>query len=362
MATPLGSEPLEVAVAQVESGLRRLWQQEASGAVFARALNLVVIQWDSGHAEAIRDAVARVTETHPARTIMVATGSEAVTPDDGPELRSWIACRCQPVEAGPRVCHEEIHLAVQGRALHHLDSILFSMLTSDVPRFLWWCGALPRTPDMQRLFGRLVEQCDRLMIDSRLMSEPDVDLVALSHLALFDGRPSALGDLNWHRLTLWRHLLAQTFDMPEVRSLVDGVQQARIAWRSDATVVPVQVLLYIGWLASGLGWSLDGTGAEECRFSQGGRTLSLRLERVGAGDTALTEVEVSGASVAVHLRRVDDTIERVVSVPGYPRPTGVIAAPGLDLAAALESELAILTQNPTYERALHMAERLVRYV
>ncbi|MHB2019103.1 MAG: glucose-6-phosphate dehydrogenase assembly protein OpcA [Candidatus Xenobia bacterium] len=352
METPVA---IEVAVGNVEREVQRLRALDAA-TVRACSLNLVVVLWDNRDADAIRDAVVRVTNTHPARAILV----DALDREAPAEVRSWVAYRCQPPGAGGmRVCHEEISIAVRGNAVSFLDTVVFSVMEADMPRFLWWNGCLPESPEAQRVFGHLAEQCDRLMFDSRRMTDAATDLVAMSLLSRADSDAASLGDLNWHRLTPWRHLLGQAFDAPEMRGELRQVAGGRVAWKTPYDHDSVLVPLYLGWLASSLGWKpVRCEEAGQCMFDAGGRRVTFELVRQSGDDFGLTLVEIVTPQARVTLRQVGDSMERVVEEEGRRPQISAVPAPSLDLAAVLEAELAILSHNPPYEKALQMAERL----
>jgi glucose-6-phosphate dehydrogenase assembly protein OpcA len=65
-------------------------------------------------------------------------------------------------------------------------------------------------------------------------------------------------DFNWTRITPWRELVMQFFDVPAWRRFLDTITGIRVGFAVDADgreIHPSQALLFIGWLASRLGWS-----------------------------------------------------------------------------------------------------------
>src|SRR5438094_907659 len=65
-------------------------------------------------------------------------------------------------------------------------------------------------------------------------------------------------DFNWTRITPWRELVMQFFDVPAGRPFLDRITGIRVGFAVDADgreIHPSQALLFVGWLASRLGWT-----------------------------------------------------------------------------------------------------------
>ena len=81
-----------------------------------------------------------------------------------------------------------------------------------------------------------------------------------------------ISDLNWARLTSWRGLLADFYDVPEYRAALEEIDKVCITYvapQTDETAIAPQALLMAGWLASRLQWAIkDKPGTQE-----GERTL-----------------------------------------------------------------------------------------
>jgi glucose-6-phosphate dehydrogenase assembly protein OpcA len=259
-ASPLPVEtPREVELGRLERELRDLWSHatpsmqgpNGSGVVRACALNLVAVMWNEEHADAIADALAEVTTSHPARTILVTSHPEA----SDSAVRTWISVRCQKPGANrTRVCHEEIRAELRGDAVLHVDNVVLPMLLADLPTFLWWQGSLPNQSAAERAFGVLAENCERLVVDSLRLKHPQAELVAMAMMT------------------------------------------------SSSEVAPVGVLLFLGWLARRLEWQLRGCTLQgdliTFIYARLDEEISVRARRVGAGESTLTAVrfEAPGAS------------------------------------------------------------------
>ena len=110
---------------------------------------------------------------------------------------------------------------------------------------------------------------------------PEQDISTLS--TLFDTTPEcALSDLNWGRITPWRQLISQFFDVPEYRTYLSGVTSIEIEHcvapiatqmrteMGDVSPNPARALLLAGWLKERLGWSLGEDISNNDRDTESG--------------------------------------------------------------------------------------------
>ena len=95
---------------------------------------------------------------------------------------------------------------------------------------------------------------NRLIVDSADFARADRTLPEVAKLSRLH---VGITDLNWARLTHWRELVAQFFDVPVWRPFLDGITGIRVGFAVDMDgrdIHPSQALLLLGWLASRLGW------------------------------------------------------------------------------------------------------------
>jgi glucose-6-phosphate dehydrogenase assembly protein OpcA len=144
------------------------------------------------------------------------------------------------------ICCEYIMLKGTEAALQRVSSLVSSLLISDLPRVLWWKGT--PNPD-QDLFQNLSKVCSQIIFDSsHFTADSEGDLLKLQSL-IQDG--VMVADLNWRRLAAWQELTAEAFDAPERRAAVRDVDRVVIDYEKGN---PSQALMFLGWLASRLGW------------------------------------------------------------------------------------------------------------
>ncbi|MBE9009881.1 glucose-6-phosphate dehydrogenase assembly protein OpcA [Pseudanabaenaceae cyanobacterium LEGE 13415] len=166
--------------------------------------------------------------------------------DEGVSAQVSAYCPINHRSQASLICCEYISLKGTEAALERVSDMTSSLLISELPRIVWWKG----TPNLdQGLFQRLAKLSNQLIFDSsRFTADTEGDLLKLSSL-IDDGVP--VTDLNWRRLAAWQELAAETFDAPGRREAIWEVDRVVIDYEKGN---PAQALMYLGWLASRLGW------------------------------------------------------------------------------------------------------------
>lgn len=187
--------------------------------------------------EAAMGTLAGLAERHPSRTILLLP-----RPDDPEDrLDGDVDLRCF-VRGGQQkeVCSEVIVLRLCGRRATAPASVVVPLLVSDLPVFLRWRGR----PDFgSPAFGQLVDEVDRLVVDSA--EWPDVPEAYAELSALFD--EVAVSDIAWRRTLPWRRALARAWpDLPE-----------------RLTGPPAETALVAGWLSARAGVEVVRERADE---------------------------------------------------------------------------------------------------
>jgi glucose-6-phosphate dehydrogenase assembly protein OpcA len=143
------------------------------------------------------------------------------------------------------ICCEYITLRGTKAALNRVGDMVTSLMIPDLPKFVWWKA----TPNLdQDLFKKLAEYCNCIIFDSSYFTDPESELKKM-HQLIEAG--TYLADLNWHRFSVWQELTAAAFDPPERRAALSEVDQVTIDYEKGNAA---QALMFLGWLASRLGW------------------------------------------------------------------------------------------------------------
>ena len=333
------------------------------GRTLARAsvLNLVVYSEREAHARRAARTVEGLALRHPSRAVIVLgdRGREGVT------ASVELHCHVPQGDGAQPVLYEQVFARVRGDYDERVASVVIPLLVPDLPVFLWWTGT---PPSDARHLDDLVGLADRLIVDSADFARPDRTLpqiAALSRLHV------GITDLNWARLTPWRELAAQFFDVPSWRPFLDGVTGIRVGFAVDMDgrdIHPSQALLLLGWLASRLGWQpVEALAPAEAggvlfRMKRAdGVPIMVRLrprfERgLDAGDVSGIRIQAEFATIKAEfvIKRGPDERHATATaiVGGSVRAERVVPLPALGIRELLGEELAISGNDHVYEDAL----------
>jgi len=269
---------------EIEAVIASLWKMSAdnlrTGAnvhVRTSVLNLVICTPDIETAQRASKILRELSSTHLARVTLLILDSGEHAPSS---LYAWVTLRCfSMISDLMRHCFEQATILASGSAVRSIANIIQPLLKPDLPVYLWWLGDPPGRDDPT--FIGLVDISSRMIVDSTSFFNPEQDIGTLS--ALFDTVPEcALSDLNWGRITPWRQLISQFFDVPEYRSYLAGVTSIEIEHAvaplatqmrtelGDVSPNPARALLLAGWLKERLGWSLaEDTSSNDCDTDSG---------------------------------------------------------------------------------------------
>jgi glucose-6-phosphate dehydrogenase assembly protein OpcA len=296
MTDSLLANSVEVPFARVESALAGR-EQACGPAPVARALTATVVA--VGPEERLVDAAGALqplAESGAVRAVLVALGSTT--------------------EPAVRVRGNAVLLT--GLRDAFVDNAVAALRLSSLPTLLWWRGGPPTAlADLSKLAERVVIDVDP--------PEP----VWTEAVAIL--RRTAVTDLRWTRLTRWRALMAQFFDVPRIR---DATFTRLVITGCD----PPSASLFASWMKASLGWN-DAVRIE-IRQSAGAAPVEAIALGNGAIDLRLC-VAPSGRCVQAQLRSAEQAgIARVLSLGDQ------------TLTTLLLEELRIRSHDAAFERAL----------
>jgi glucose-6-phosphate dehydrogenase assembly protein OpcA len=211
-------------------------------------------------------------------------------------------------------------IAIEELRTDYLNNAVAALRLSSLPTVVWWRGGNPEMLD------GLADLADRLVFDAE---DPTAVWARATSLA----ERTATSDLRWARLTRWRALMAQFFDIPEVQLAARSFTRFMIQG-ADAHAAR----LYAGWLASSLGWTSDV--AVEVRPGERGAPLE-RIE-FGRGDQGLTLV----------LGPSGHCVQASAHVEGHAGASRVVSLGDQRLTAIIGEELRIRSRDLAFERAV----------
>lgn len=344
-------------LADPRKSMRQLWSSETlrDAPVVRAETHNIVICGARGEMGPDEGPIIELAMAHPGRVIVVETGS------DDAELSCDASVYCR-VDAGKQVCGELIRVHARGESRDEAHSTIISLLLPDLPVYVWWRGA---PPVGDHLFEQISPGANRVYFDSNAFSEPVPDLAALAAL------PGVrVGDLNWTRLTGWRQLVAQLYDVPDVRAeLLKALRSVEVRYAvAGEPANPNRAWLLLSWLAARLGWSLseasvDDAGAHRLDFDSGAGQMTARL--VPEQNPGVENGELVGVSF-----EAGDISPRVVMGEGHGGlelwlPGGRQASPDRAMPyarrqpASLLAEALVVGRDPDFDAALGMAGQLL---
>jgi glucose-6-phosphate dehydrogenase assembly protein OpcA len=368
-------------VQAVERELSRLWTENAGsaktedGAVMrARVFNLLVYVSTEEALSEVNELLGEVTAAHPCRAIVMMAEREGADTD----IEMFVSSYCLQ-GGGTRernLCCEEVTLRASGRFAVELPSAAEPLLVPDLPVFLWWRDR-PRLND--EVFRKLGRDSDRVIFDSADFLEPQRDLLALAELLQKErAAHTGLSDLNWARLTSWRGLLANFYDVREYRAALDNVNRVRIEYvapEAKPEEIAPKALILAGWLASRLGWRVaaeqgkaNDAGARTALLEKDGREVVVEFQAVERSSNMqgwIASIELSANIPEPSVFRVARSedgrhLETEALIKGETRSSRKIACGDKTEGELLSRELEIVGHDRIYEEAVRAAVALLR--
>ena len=360
-----GVGALERELARIQRGRSAHAREQVALVARAAVVNIVVMARREVHALRAARTVDELAMRHPSRAIVVLGDPH---PDERLPSDISLYARVPSIDRFAQVHFEQVLVRARGHADQRLASVVVPLLVPDLPLFLWWT----ETPPMgARHFEELIGLAHRLVVDSADFARAEATIPALASVCFVGAQHCALTDLNWTRLTAWRELLTQFFDVPAWRSLLPGIDGVRVSFAVDAEgreIHPSQALLLIGWLAARLGWR----AAEHMAPSEAGGLLFAMLRPDGTRvrvrvrprfERGLDEGDVSGVRIeaAAAGSRTEFRIHRqgerryasaTVRTDGAVVSERIVPLPRTDVVELLGEELTILASDRVYEEAL----------
>jgi len=205
----------------------------------------------------------------------------------------------------------------------YLNNAVAALRLSSLPTAVWWRGGNPE------MFEGVANLADRVILDA----EEPADIWAR---ALPLAEHTAISDFRWARLTRWRALMAQFFDIPAVRDAAASFNRLVIEGGDRCSAQ-----LYAGWLSSSLQWSSD---------------VAIDLRTV-PGSPSIQRIELSDGDQCLTLRlgQSGRCIEASARVGEYTEKSRVVSLGDQCLTNIICEELRIRSRDLAFERAVAAA-------
>jgi glucose-6-phosphate dehydrogenase assembly protein OpcA len=337
----------------------------------AATLNLIAATRSRADAARVHDAIASLCDIYPSRaTILVADPTQGAASEDGLDVRVDLLEHAA-TRGRPAIVFECLTVDVSTENERQLASIASPLLVPDLPDFLWWSSD---TSDGGALFSELVAIADRLIVDSAMTTQVASALHGLLGFVRDKDR-AALSDFAWARLTPWRRLTTQFFDVPDALPILDLIDEATLTYANSPHHWSgfSSALLFAGWLGSRLNWRTPGellpvrgdanVWRATLRAGAAGRqrevTLTLRPTAKPLAASTLLDVRLAadgGKAGFFTIERLDAAeISTTSDSSEMPNMVRTVFAPIPDEADLLAEELRTFGRDPVFEAALAFA-------
>ncbi|HEY1404592.1 MAG TPA: glucose-6-phosphate dehydrogenase assembly protein OpcA [Pyrinomonadaceae bacterium] len=370
-----GNAPQGIDVGRLEKELAASWQSDAgdgedSAMTRVCVLNLIVYAAPTDDRAKLDEVLGVVTERTPSRALVLIADRDSTEA----RLEAYVSTRCQTTSRGAakQICGEQVTIEAGGAAVETAASAIEPLVVPDVPVFLWWKD-IPHEGD--KLFNRLVELSDRVVMDSLVFDHPHEDLKRLAQIIGARRQFILASDLNWGRLTSWRNLIASFWDVPDYRPHLDAIDDVIIEYDPPDVAsdeIAAQALLIAGWMASELKWKTTGEFVREGNNSRwvlrAGEHRKINVEfratedRQGGDGLVATLTLRSGATNAEFYVGVNEgwtKLETSAQI-GEARAVGrVVSYEAKSEGERLSRELSILSRDEVYERAVASVGQLI---
>jgi len=324
---PLG---LPVELGEIDKELKKLWAQSEGAMTRASLMNLAVYSEEPGSLEKNTQLIARITENHACRAIVI--GADCRAQED--RVEAWISAHCHVSRAGTKqICSEQISFWLEGPCTKLLPSIVFSHLDSDLPFYLWWQSEFREPMDPQ-----LWAWVDRLIYDSQTWKDFASQMRLVECAQQEAKQRIVLCDLNWTRLDKIRLALAQFFDHPASHHRFAKIDKLRIdfapGFRSAA-------LLFAGWLGAQLNWRTEkAKSSQELRcVGPSGRKIDIELRERGGQTVHEVALKTGEIEFRVTHAKSGDLLEVSRTKAGERRVPQLMPAGKNDLVTLMSEEL-----------------------
>jgi glucose-6-phosphate dehydrogenase assembly protein OpcA len=242
------AEPTMVDVAGIERELEELWRANAEhedhAVLRAAAFTLVYAMREISDGGAAAQMLAAITETHPARVILLQLGDPAAASSQ----QAWVTSYChKPSGDSPPVCSDYVTLQSAGVSSALISSTILPLLLPGLPSLLVWDPSLPPTDNLLNALGKHMQ---RVVISVIPPCGPASKLSEFFQLADSLGERPVVTDLAESLMKPWRSAIASLFDADPASAM--DIREIRMLYGESK--IPAEMLLLAAWMSVLLGW------------------------------------------------------------------------------------------------------------
>jgi Glucose-6-phosphate dehydrogenase subunit len=270
-----GSGAVSEAVARAEAQLNAFWSASNEDAPKARAstMNFVAVG-ALGEIPRLREEAEGLAETRAGRVFLMALDAHLAPWEVG----SDVSAVCHK-EGDTVVCYDRVEITFGAVAVARAGSVLSALSLPEVPTIVEAGRGAPVS-----LLDPLVLGADRILVDSAEMG-----VARAAEIARKTAAP--LADRAFVRTFTFRELTARFFD--DAPAAARAVRHVTVERTSGGKHDPAA--LFLGWLASRLGWKFTGkASAEDARGDRVGIEILADDPRADLGPGELVSVRLKG--------------------------------------------------------------------
>lgn len=320
-------------IEDVNTALEKLRKESQYSATRTAVVNLIALANNSHEANLVKKTIRELGSHHPGRTLIITLDKDEVAPGPNQNKLEANVCLFTAEIGGRNYWSEEISLNVSGPLRHHLNSLVESLLVSDLPVALW------RVSGGVNLEENLIDLSDIILIDTKDGGDTHDSLEnpSLAIIANLFSKKTPILDLSWIRLTVWRQLFAGLFTSLEFRDFLNSIEEVEICGKQG----PRRLLG--GWIVHSLDLNPDKV------FLIDAKHASIRL------------VGRSGDKVGVFTvkRQVGTRIVQAQGeIQGGPCATQLATLPKISLPWSLSEALINPGRDPIFQGAVLSALKI----
>ncbi len=295
---------------------------KSSGVLRACAMTLIVAAEDASDTLNVEQTVGELMHEHPSRAIILKPAGSNT------ELDARVFAQCwMPFGSRQQICCEEIEITTPENTLDEVSRVILGLLAPDLPTVLWCRG---QTWFERRGFERIYPLIDKLVLDTCSFRNTGRAFETIRALRQGGMR---VADLAWSRLTMWREMIANTFESGQPRK-PDEVRGIEVRHYGDEP--SVATYYFAGWLARAF------------------PNAALEFRAV-SGEGQVAGVHLTGDGIEIELKRLEgDTVQ----ISGTANLNAVVLPHASD-TRSMGEELTITGIDEVFEDVFSKAEQLI---